>query len=197
MKTMTTKRCIYCLKEYQRPLTEAKRQNMKFCSISCGVSSRNITNKKTPIELFYKNTIIPENTDDCWIWKCNKTSRYGVIKVDSKPKLVHRFSYEYFNGPIPNEMYICHHCDTTKCVNPKHLFIGTPKDNCDDKMKKGRHKARKGEEQGNAKLTNNQVREIKQKLREGMKRCDIAMEYNARALQIGKIARGEQWKCID
>ena len=185
MKTMTTKRCIYCLKEYQRPLTEAKRQNMKFCSISCGVSSRNITNKKTPIELFYKNTIIPENTDDCWIWKCNKTSRYGVIKVDSKPKLVHRFSYEYFNGPIPNEMYICHHCDTTKCVNPKHLFLGTQADNIKDCHSKRRNQK---------KLNDEQVIYIIKLIKQNKNNIEIAKEFNVTKTTIKAIRNFKTWR---
>ena len=106
MKKMITKNCIYCQKEYQRPLSEAGRLNMKFCSRSCVTSFKNKANRKKPIELFYANTIIPENKDDCWLWQKNKTARYGVIKIYGKPKLVHRFSYEYFNGEISEGMII-------------------------------------------------------------------------------------------
>ena len=53
--------------------------------------------------------------------------------------LAHRVSWEFANGPIPENMCVLHACDTPLCVNPEHLFLGTLADNMADKEKKGRH----------------------------------------------------------
>jgi hypothetical protein len=82
----------------------------------------------------------PVTESGCWLW-LGKTSRhgYGVLNRDGKLiSLAHRYFYEHHVGPIPSGMFICHKCDTPLCVNPDHLFAGTPQDNMDDMWRKGR-----------------------------------------------------------
>lgn len=90
---------------------------------------------------FWKNVKI---TDSCWEWQRGTNSKgYGAVKIQNKTYSAHRVSWTLFNGDIPEGMFVCHHCDNPKCVNPEHLFIGTQKDNMQDKCKKGRHHKQK------------------------------------------------------
>jgi hypothetical protein len=72
-----------------------------------------------------------------------------------------RESYRLNVGPIPDGLFVCHHCDNPKCVRPSHLFLGTNDDNRQDSVRKKRHAH--GERHGHAKLTDEQVEEIRRR----------------------------------
>lgn len=81
-------------------------------------------------------------TDTCWLWTASLRGKtgYGAFKLNGKVIDAHRISYELHNGVIPDGMYVCHICDNRKCVNPNHLFLGSPKDNWQDGFDKGKIK---------------------------------------------------------
>ena len=76
----------------------------------------------------------------CWLWLGSQDRYgYGVVKTGGKwICAAHRLFYQMHKGPIPEGMLVCHTCDTPLCVNPDHLWLGTPKENVQDMIKKGR-----------------------------------------------------------
>jgi hypothetical protein len=77
----------------------------------------------------------------CWLWTgATRHGGYGVIQHNGRSIGAHRVSYELFREPIPAGLFVCHTCDVPSCVNPKHLFVGTHKDNMHDSWVKGRHR---------------------------------------------------------
>ena len=75
----------------------------------------------------------------CWIWlKSLNNGGYGTVAVKGKSKFAHRFSWEFYRGPIPSGKNVLHRCDIPSCVNPDHLFIGSQTDNHLDSQTKGR-----------------------------------------------------------
>lgn len=78
--------------------------------------------------------------DACWPYGTHRDGHYGEITVKKHIRfLAHRFSWELVNGQIADGLFVCHRCDNPKCVNPNHLFLGTQKDNMQDKVRKKRY----------------------------------------------------------
>lgn len=106
-----------------------------------------------PIELtdkFWRN-VLKGGPDDCWNWTGFKIRGYGRLNYRCKSLRAHRYSYAIHREPIPPGLNVCHSCDNRSCVNPKHLWLGTYKDNYLDCRKKGRHSH--GRKHGRTKMT--------------------------------------------
>ena len=64
---------------------------------------------------------------------------YGTINVNGVPMGTHRLAWQLANGPIPDGLFVCHHCDNPPCCDvEKCLFLGTNAENVADMIAKGR-----------------------------------------------------------
>ena len=160
----------------------------------------------------------PEPNSGCWLWTGATTAAgYGVVskgpRAAQKTYLAHRVAFECSNGAIPDGLVICHRCDVPGCVNPDHLFMGTPRDNTRDMMSKGRDAFGKnqnplrgddwhashdgtlpvGEEHPMAKLTEDAVRFIRASNLTGI---ELAEMFGVAPRTVSQARRGLTWQCV-
>lgn len=147
------------------------------------------------IERFYEKLEIVTDSG-CWIWTgATDPKGYGrFMTTNGRAVLAHRFSWEVTNGEITDGLYVLHRCDVPPCVNPAHLFLGSPADNTADMMKKGR--CRVGENDSKSILTTANVIEIKGRLalREVVK--TIAASFAVSEGTINSIKYGRSWRHV-
>ena len=132
-------------------------------------------------------------SDGCWEWRAGKLNGYGRFYCNGKTRKAHRVAYMLYVGDIPDGILVCHHCDNPGCVNPKHLFLGTPYDNIQDCKNKGRLPDISGQRCGHAKLTDELVLCIIAKHKSGVRGVDLAKEFNVSRASISKIINGKCW----
>jgi len=173
-------RKLYCDKHYYR----FKKHGDPLLS-----QERYMVKDKSKKEIFLeKIEITPDN--ECWNWMGSKNSwGYGRIAFKSTHQAAHRYAYDEFKGAIPASMLVCHNCDNPGCVNPDHLFLGTPADNMADMSRKGRHI-------GARKLNEDKVREIRALLKSELTHKAIAVKYGVGRSAIGAISTKQTWSHI-
>lgn len=113
---------------------------------------------------------------------------YACIRVEGKMKKAYRVSYELEKGPISDGLIACHRCDNPACVNPDHIFLGTHKDNGEDKARKKR--APNGSNNGNSRLNDGVVMSI---LNERGTLRAIAKKYGVAHSTVKCIKKGHTW----
>jgi hypothetical protein len=125
---------------------------------------------------------------------------YGRMRLNGRKMfLAHRISWVIHYGDIPDGLCVCHHCDNTSCVNPEHLFLGTLEDNNHDMFNKGRgfkFPEYKGEEHGRAKLTEEQVIEIKNAPHVRGMIPKLARKFSVALTTVRHIVNGDNWQHI-
>lgn len=176
----------------------------RHCECGCGKQMRGVTSRfcrghnlnahRPAVERFWAQV---NKTDGCWEWTGSLIDGYGSIRLNSKPggsPRAHRFSYELHCGPIPQGLQVLHHCDNRKCVRPDHLFAGTQTDNMRDMVAKGRNSDVRGEKNPNARLSADDVAEIRCMRAAGHKRPVVAAKFGITTTMVTPITRGKAWR---
>lgn len=164
-------------------------------------------------------------TDTCWLWTASTTRYgYGRLQVSGHALLAHRIAYALAHGSLPDDLLVCHHCDTPACVRPDHLFLGTYADNRIDCIRKGRassgdrhwthitpdriargaqsgantqpERRPRGEDHARARLSTDQVRDIRARFANGEVPRHIARDYPVTYQNIMAIIHRKTWKHI-
>lgn len=139
---------------------------------------------------------IPVTESGCWIWINATLSKngYGQLTYQKEHLLSHRAAWIAFVGDIPEGQFVLHKCDIKTCVNPDHLFLGTQRENVDDMFAKNRQAKRTSLTSKQAKLTPQQVSEIRLS---PMSNRELRKQYSIGKSAIHNIKNGTSWKDND
>lgn len=133
--------------------------------------------------------------DECWNWTASLlTDGYGNFRYQGKAWPAHRWLWAQTHGPIPQGLVVRHTCDNPPCVNPAHHLLGTNADNKQDEVDRGRHAY--GSRNGWSKLHENDVKQIKRRLRDGDRRDTIATDFQVCIATVSHIASGRSWRHV-
>ncbi len=209
---MGTKICLNCNNDFVVP---SNYKIQKFCSHKCYSLDKKgrLTGPKLTfwdtatddqkleyIKKTYERYIIKNDTG-CWNIKGQNSLKYGLMRIDkNKSESLHRISWIIHKGPIPEGLWVLHHCDNTRCskIDGKddHLYLGTRTDNDLDSLKRNRLRPPKGETHPFAKITNEQAIEIKKLLLTDMNIKEISCKTNVSISIVNHIKAKYSWNHI-
>ena len=150
-----------------------------------------------------RSTYDPASGCLLWSGKINNKG-YGLMSANNRQQLVHRLAYEAMHGMVVPGLNVLHRCDTPRCWEPEHLWLGTQRENVRDMRVKGRgsdpprhgHGPR-GERHPKAKLTEHDVREIRTLYATGdWTHRMLADRFGVHKASVGHILTRRRWRHV-
>lgn len=134
----------------------------------------------------------------CWNWvagTCGSGGPYGLMRFQNKTWKSHRYAFQHYKGPIPKGLIVRHKCDNTRCCNPRHLLVGTQKDNSADmiRRKRARYRPLIGVDNPRTKVTPEQVLRVMELSKAGVQQGNIATMTGTTRTNVGAIIQGRTW----
>ncbi len=135
-----------------------------------------------------------KKTDGCWKWQGCKSGKYGQLWNKGRMIGAHVASYMIFIGDT-KDLFVCHICDNPMCVNPKHLFLGTQKENMQDASRKRR--MRPGSLNNLTKLTEDTVLSIRSEyVFRKVTQASLAKKYGISRTHVNNLINRRFWSHV-
>lgn len=172
-----------------RPVSEIKGKD--YCACGCGEITgsgrKYVTGHQTekPLTERLWSKVAVSDPNSCWDWQGGlNIGGYGQVNFRGRSMIASRVMWSFFNGEIPEGMCICHRCDRPQCCNPDHLFLGTPADNSQDRIEKGRPIT-------NRRYTDEQIQEMRRLRDEGYTLGQISRRYGISFSYLSGVLNGK------
>lgn len=147
------------------------------------------------MEVRFWNKVNRKADHECWEWIAFKHPLgYGHFGLNGKVEKAHRVAYKlHHKTTIPEGLVVRHKCDNPPCCNPSHLELGTLSDNSRDMKQRGRSLF--GERSNTAKLTDQQIQEIRDRMKTYTRglQSQLAIEYGVSQSAISRVINGKNW----
>jgi hypothetical protein len=148
-----------------------------------------------PTEARFRDKVAPPDENGCHLWTAYTNQKgYGRFWHLGRAVQAHRYAAGMLDWPP--EIQTRHLCHTPACVNPEHLTFGSHADNVRDKVEADRQA--KGVDNGSARLTEEQVLEIRSSYADGgVTYRSLGRDYGVAYSVIGEIVRRKSWAHLD
>ncbi len=204
-RSTVSRQCLRCGKDFFPIVRQIKKGLGTYCSRACSATVKN--GKPPPVltleQRFWRHVTkdgpVPIHRPElgpCWLWTGSIVGdnggkwpygKLGPAKSSfGKVILAHRLSHELHIGPIPAGLQVLHKCDFPRCVNPAHLFAGTPNDNTHDMMEKNRHPG--------IKLSRAKVDDARRRRTAGETLTSLAKELGVKQQTLRNAIVGRTWR---
>lgn len=152
----------------------------------------------TPLTIarFWSKVAVARSADDCWLWTgATKNAGYGRLKVGGASLTSSRIAWELMNGEPLGERHALHTCDNPGCCNPNHIVAGDHATNMAEARDRGRLRpaGMPGARNPRAKLTDQDVKDIRELVASGLTNVEIAKRYGVTHSMISHIRTGRSW----